>query len=62
MIYKGKYEIASLKTPRTASGLIYTVQGIYRRGAALYQAIQSCFGSGVWINDKAWVNDEAWKS
>lgn len=33
-----------------------------RKGAMLvWQSVRSCFGSGVWINDKPWLNDESWK-
>lgn len=28
----------------------------------LWQAIDSCFGAGYWINPKAWKNQDAWKN
>ena len=38
------------------------VQAIHRFGVVLWQAVRSCFGSGVWVNEKPWINDEAWKN
>lgn len=38
------------------------MQTIYKGGVILWQAVRSCFGSGVWVNDKPWINDEAWKN
>lgn len=63
MIYKGGIEQTGLKTPkneRLNRGL--TIQAIYHNGIILYQAIRSCFGSGVWANAKPWLNDEAYKN
>lgn len=63
MIYKGGKEITGYKTPfveRIRKGV--TIQGVYRMGVTLYQAIRSCFGSGVWFNTKPWIEDEGWKN
>ena len=63
MIIKGGKEITGLKTPfveKLKRGV--TIQGIYHNGIILYQAIRSCFGSGVWVNAKPWLNDEAYKN
>jgi len=35
---------------------------IYQYGKMVYQAIRSCFGTGVWKSDKPWVGDDKWKS
>lgn len=37
-------------------------QAIYKGVFLVWQAIRSCFGSGIWINDKPWLNDEGWKN
>ena len=28
----------------------------------IWQAVRSCFGSGVWLNDRPWINTDAWKN
>ena len=28
----------------------------------IWSAVSSCFGSGMWLNDKRWSNDDAWKN
>lgn len=38
------------------------IQAIYKGSILLWQAIRSCFGNGMWINDKPWLNDEGWKN
>lgn len=40
------------------------VTAIYRiikgKAKVVWQAVRSCFGSGMWLNEKPWINDEAW--
>lgn len=55
MIYKDSKEIA----------IIYygtkTITAIYKGGILIWQAIKSCFGSGVWVSRKPWLGKEKWK-
>ena len=37
-------------------------QEIYKGARLVWTAIRSCFGAGLWINEKPWLNDEAWKN
>lgn len=39
-----------------------SVQAVYRGLYLVWLAVRSCFGSGVWINEKPWLNDETWKN
>jgi len=34
---------------------------VYYKGKVVWQAIRSCFGSGLWKPRKPWVNTEKWK-
>lgn len=56
MAYKNRAEITSVNVRKTP------IQAIYRFGVVLWQAVRSCFGSGVWVNEKPWINDEIWKN
>lgn len=28
----------------------------------IWEAIRSCFGKGLWVNDKPWSNKDGWKN
>jgi len=36
-------------------------QALYRNAELIWQAVRSCFGSGVWIDEKPWIDEELWK-
>lgn len=38
------------------------IQYVYKGTRLIWSAITSCFGSGVWYNDKGWSNNDAWKN
>lgn len=38
------------------------VQEMWLNGQLIWQGIRSCFGGGLWLNDKPWLNDDAWKN
>lgn len=35
---------------------------VYQNGVILWEAINSCFGKGFWINSKGWVNTDGWRN
>ena len=41
-------------------GAIY--QGTQLVWRTIYNAIKSCFGSGIWIKEKLWLKDDLWKN
>lgn len=56
MAYQNKKELTGIFINKTP------IQTVYEFGAVLWQAVRSCFGSGIWVNEKPWINDEAWKN
>ena len=38
------------------------VQAVYHGAVLVWEAISSCFGNGMWLNDKAWKNTDGWKN
>lgn len=39
-----------------------TVNIIYYGAKIAWQAIRSCFGSGMWNGEKPWIGTDAWKN
>ena len=37
------------------------VSAIYRGSRLIWEAVNSCFGSGYWLSEKAWNRDDAWR-
>lgn len=35
---------------------------IYKGAKLIWSAVSSCFGSGMWLNDKIWDNNDTWKN
>lgn len=34
---------------------------VYHGLRLVWIAVRSCFGSGIWIDEKPWIDDEFWK-
>lgn len=56
MLYKGGKEITAVYIGQR------TISAIYKGGRLVWQAVRSCFGAGLWRNDKPWRNDEGWRN
>lgn len=56
MIHKSKKEIVAFYK----QGKL--IQARYKGTRLVWQGVRSCFGSGLWFNDKPWLNEEAWKN
>lgn len=39
-----------------------TILFVYKGPKLLWEAINSCFGSGTWTGDKVWRNDNTWRN
>lgn len=55
MIYKGNRNIGGVFTKNKA------VSAVYKGGRLVWTGIRSCFGSGVWIDEKPWIDEDRWK-
>ena len=38
------------------------ITAIYKGDRLVWQTIRSCFGSGMWLNDRPWSNIDGWKN
>lgn len=38
------------------------ISAIYKGAKLVWEAINSCFGKGFWINEKPWNNKDGWKN
>lgn len=55
-IFNNNKEIISVFTKNK------TIVSIYKGTRLLWEAINSCFGKGFWINIKPWNNKDGWKN
>ena len=39
-----------------------SISAVYRGTKLVWEAITSCFGSGMWLNLRAWKNTDGWKN
>lgn len=39
-----------------------TISAIYKGAVLVWEAVNSCFGSGYWIKNKAWSKTDVWRS
>ena len=56
MIYKGTKEISARYVGSRA------IAAVYYGAKVVWEAISSCFGSGMWINDRPWSNTDGWRN
>lgn len=56
MIVKNKIELVA-----RYYGL-QTVTAVYKGTRLIWEAVNSCFGSGCWNKVKAWSNKDSWRS
>lgn len=55
MLYNDEREIVAINKWHHA------IQAVYRGARLVWIAVRSCFGSGVWIDEKPWLDDEPWR-
>lgn len=36
------------------------ISAVYLGSRLIWEAVNSCFGSGFWIKEKAWSNTDSW--
>lgn len=70
MIYRNGKLILEVQFTEFANQINQQTQrkiGAIHKGAnlvwlAIYNAVNSCFGSGTWFSDKLWTGDDLWKN
>ena len=62
MIIKGgdKSLVGRYKIKNISEWMVVTE--VYKGVRLVWEAINSCFGSGAWINDKPWSNTDGWNN
>lgn len=50
-----------VRVPKGTNEIMYLYSRQNGSLATLWEAINSCFGSGYWIDEKPWSDDDAWK-
>lgn len=55
MIYKNKKETSAI----TALGNV--IGEVYYGHILVWQAIRSCYGKGIWFQEKPWLDNDLWK-
>lgn len=56
MIYKNGKELSALYIGSRA------IAAVYYGAKVVWEAVASCFGSGMWINDRPWNNADGWSN
>lgn len=50
---------------KEVTGIFYrtkVITAVYHGANLVWQTVRSCFGSGIWRNEKPWLNEEKWKN
>lgn len=56
MFTKDKEEVIDIHVNGKAGTMLYKGRTL------LWEAVKSCFGRGMWINDKPWSNTDGWRN
>lgn len=56
MIDKDKKEIVDIRIKRKTGIMLYHGNNL------VWEAVKSCFGRGMWINEKPWSNTDGWRN
>lgn len=38
------------------------ISAVYKGSVLIWEAVNSCFGSGFWIREKAWSSTDGWRN
>lgn len=55
MIYKNKKETSAI------TFLGHVIGEVYRGLVLVWQSIRSCYGKGIWFEEKPWLDNDLWK-
>lgn len=54
-------EITRIEVKEKETEITRVISYVRYLGDLVWQAVRSCFGSGIWISEKPWITDETWK-
>lgn len=43
------------------SGQVRDLMEMFEAASLVWQAIRSCYGSGVWLENRPWLEEDAWR-
>lgn len=56
MIFHSNKDISEIYKGNTS------ITELYYGKFLIWSAIRSCFGQGIWFNEKPWLNSDVWKN
>ena len=56
MIFRNRKEIVDIHVHGKTGTMLYKGRRLF------WEAVKSCFGRGMWINDKPWSNNDGWRN
>ena len=56
MIFKDGKEVVDIHYDGKAA------TALYKGKRLIWEAVKSCFGRGMWINEKPWSNTDGWRN
>lgn len=62
MIYKGGEDQLIGRYLMLPTGVMMSAVAIYRGEDLVWMSVRSCYGRGVWIDNKPWVDNDKWKN
>ena len=61
MIFRGGNKEMVARRKVRPNGKRWEALMVFHGARLVWQAIRSCFGSGVWLEDRPWLDEDAWR-
>lgn len=53
------------KNNKDATGIYFqnrVIQAVYQGARLVWQLIRSCYGTGIWLQERPWIDTDLWKN